>query len=291
MESKHSNAHSSASPWQSGALTVAGLPMLQPRGLPWESCGARPPWESWGQRDPSESTSAVSADPVALFVKGNGCSWPERRPDLLVPPHKAHTVDMQSHSGSQGQAIQEAKGRGEERPRHLLTACFSIPVSSSCAELRGQRSPWNPSVIGTALHFPHLGGLVWAAAAIVSRGANSLRRGLGGAGGSARTARGTRTESPSPLPRAGSALTGSCQLGAKGELCNLPLTASSLPGPPGAASPAARSRWSSLWVTTHAGRGAACCGAPGSAGLAMRPARRRDRGRQAGGGKEGRRPG
>lgn len=177
MESKHSNAHSSASPWQSGALTVAGLPMLQPRGLPWESCGARPPWESWGQRDPSESTSAVSADPVALFVKGNGCSWPERRPDLLVPPHKAHTVDMQSHSGSQGQAIQEAKGRGEERPRHLLTACFSIPVSSSCAELRGQRSPWNPSVIGTALHFPHLGGLVWAAAAIVSRGANPLRRG------------------------------------------------------------------------------------------------------------------
>lgn len=87
MESKHSNAHSSASPWQSGALTVAGLLTLQPRGLPFESCGAWTSRESYGQRDPSENITAVSADLVALFVKGNGCSWSERGSDLLVLPH------------------------------------------------------------------------------------------------------------------------------------------------------------------------------------------------------------
>lgn len=128
---------------------------------------------------------------------------------------------VQSHSGLQGQAIQEAKGSGEERLYHLLSACFSIPVSSSCAEQRGQRSPWSPSVIGTALHFLHLGGLVWGAAIdCLSRGnllGCRLRPGLWrGAPRSARRPRRTRTETSSPLPLAGSALTGSCQLGRQG---------------------------------------------------------------------------
>lgn len=223
MESKHSNAHSSASPWQNGALSVARLLILQPRGLPCESCGAWASWESRGQRDPSESVSAVSADPVALFVKGNACSWSEREPDVLVPPHKAHTVYMQSHSGLQGQAIREAKGSREERPYHLRTVNFSIAVSSSRAELRGQRSPWSPRAIGTALHFPHLGGLVWGAAmGCVSLGSPlrcrlrpGLRRGARRAQPGAPA--GLRPRAPRLCPLRGTPWRAPASPGAKGE--------------------------------------------------------------------------
>lgn len=129
----------------------------------------------------------------------------------------------QSHSGLQGQAIREAKGSGEERPYHLLTAYFSIPDSGSCAELRGQRSPWSPSVIGTALHFPHAGGLV-RGAAVDSLSLGSPQRcrlwpGLWRGGGRREVSPKhlqARTKSSSPLPLAGRALAGSCQPGRQG---------------------------------------------------------------------------
>lgn len=156
MESKHSNAHSSASPWQSGALAVAGLLMRQ-RGV----CPASPaerglPGNAGAAAVPRPAFPLLSADPAAPFVNGKGCSRSEGRPALFVLPHRVPTgygrsFRLAGPSSPRSKRQRRKRGRTTSRSYNV----FGVPGSSDCAELRVQRSPSSPQATGTALHFPH----------------------------------------------------------------------------------------------------------------------------------------